>query len=176
MRVVVIPALWSAHYSFLRFWIQLYSWQKLEIPHVGVMTLITPKFYPDERSVPFLRQSHNSCMSEPPKICVSILFCKLGICSHLRFLLLLFLWWRRREQEQLWLLHSSVKCLWKVTCFIYLCYFFSLCDFLFSSLMSGYLCQPQGRKSYDLQNKDGSFKFHWLGQICWFSSLAKHAF
>lgn len=49
-------------------------------------------------------------------------------------------------------------------------------DFLFSSLMSGYLCQPQGRESYDLENKDGSLKFHWLGQICWFSALTKHAF
>lgn len=54
--------------------------------------------------------------------------------------------------------------------------FFSPCDFLLSSLMRGYLCQPQGRESYDLQNKDGSFKFHWLGLICRLSALAKHAF
>lgn len=50
------------------------------------------------------------------------------------------------------------------SCMFYLfTLFFSPCDFLFSSLMSGYLCQPQGRESYDLQNKDGSFKFHLNG-------------
>lgn len=64
----------------------------------------------------------------------------------------------------------------RVSCFIYLRYFFPPYHVLFSCLMSGYLCQPQGRESYDLENKDGILKFHWLGQICWFSALAKHAF
>lgn len=95
------PLRQKGHTGFGR---QSQFWKELQIPHARTVTLIAPRFYPDERWLVFsvtviIRVCANHPRTVSPVCCVNAGSVHTSAVCTRQIVLSFFLWWRQRGQE-----------------------------------------------------------------------------